>query len=37
MIPRAFSGKTDTGFPSENAITQEEAERFPIPSNREAL
>jgi hypothetical protein len=35
--PRAFSGKVDTGFPSENATTHEEVERFPIQSNREAL
>jgi hypothetical protein len=24
----AFSGKVDTGFPSENATTQKEVERF---------
>jgi hypothetical protein len=34
---RAFSGKVDTGFPSENATTQKEVERFPIQSNRKAL
>jgi hypothetical protein len=34
---RAFSGKVATGFPSENAITPEEAERFPILCNRKAL
>jgi hypothetical protein len=33
----AFSGKVDTGFPSENATTQKEVERFPIQSNRKAL
>jgi hypothetical protein len=34
---RTFSGKVDTGFPSENATTHEEVERFLTPSNREAL
>jgi hypothetical protein len=33
---RAFSGKVDTGFPSENATNQEEVGRFPIPLNRKA-
>jgi hypothetical protein len=32
----AFSGKVDTGFPSENATTKEEIERFPIPPDRES-
>jgi hypothetical protein len=32
----AFSGKVDTGFPSENA-TNKELERFPIQPDREAL
>jgi hypothetical protein len=32
-----FQDKVETGFPPENAIIQEEVERFPIPSNREAL
>jgi hypothetical protein len=34
---RAFSGKVDTGFPSENATNKEQLERFPIQPNREAL
>jgi hypothetical protein len=34
---RAFSGKLNAGFPSENATTAKEIERFPIQSNREAL
>jgi hypothetical protein len=34
---RAFSGKVDAGFSAENAITQEELERFPIQSNRKTL
>ncbi len=29
--------KRDAGFPSENATTREDVERFPIQSNREAL
>jgi hypothetical protein len=27
---RAFSGKVETGFPSENATTQEEIDRFQL-------
>jgi hypothetical protein len=34
---KAFSGKVDPGFPSENAITIDEIERFPIQFNQEAL
>jgi hypothetical protein len=34
---RAFSGKVDTGFPSENATNKEQLERFPIQPDREAL
>jgi hypothetical protein len=34
---RAFSGKVDTGFPSENAINKEQLEHFPIQPDREAL
>jgi hypothetical protein len=34
---RAFSGEVDTGSPSENAITQREIERIPIPSERDSL
>jgi hypothetical protein len=33
---RAFSGKVVTGFPSENATTQKELERFPIQLDRKA-
>jgi hypothetical protein len=33
----AFSGKVDTGFPSENATNKEQLERFPIQPDREAL
>jgi hypothetical protein len=33
---RAFSGKVDTGFPLENAITKKEAGRFPMLLNRKA-
>jgi hypothetical protein len=33
----AFSGKVDTGFPSENAKNKEQLERFPIQPDREAL
>jgi hypothetical protein len=33
---RAFSGKVDTGFPSENATSKKEEGRFPIPLNRKA-
>jgi hypothetical protein len=36
-MTRAFSGKVDTGFPSENATNKEELERFPIQPDREAL
>jgi hypothetical protein len=28
---RAFSGEVDTGSPLENAITQRETQRIPIP------
>jgi hypothetical protein len=31
------SGGVDAGFPSENATTQEELERFPIQRNRKTL
>jgi hypothetical protein len=37
LIIRAFSGKVDTGFPSENATNKEQLERFPIQPDREAL
>jgi hypothetical protein len=37
MDLRAFSGKVDTGFSSENATNKEELERFPIQPDREAL
>jgi cytochrome c oxidase assembly protein subunit 11 len=33
----AFSGKVVTGFPTENATTQKELERFPIQLDRKAL
>jgi hypothetical protein len=34
---RAFSGKVVTGFPSENATTQNELEWFPVQLNRKQL
>jgi hypothetical protein len=36
-VIRAFSGKVDTGFPSENATNKEQLERFPIQPDPEAL
>jgi hypothetical protein len=34
---RAFSGEVEAGSPPENAITQREIERIPIPPERNSL
>jgi hypothetical protein len=37
VLPRAFSGKVDAGFPKENATKHEFLDRFPIQPNRKAV